>query len=272
MVMVDDATGRTTALMGKEETTESAMGLLLSWIERYGIPKALYTDRKNVYVTDRDPTIEEELSGVEPLTAFGKVCKNLGIQIIPANSPQAKGRVERKNGVFQDRLVKEFRLKGISDIEGANRILPGFTGKLDGKFAIQPARPEDYHQALPEGLILADVFCWEESRVLANDWTFRFENRLFQVEKQNDLPPAKTRIKILKRLDGSLHVLYRNRSVSFKELTSRPPQENKKTIKKRKPWKPGPDHPWRNNSIAARPGGLSPWPSTQTKTLQRGHF
>ncbi len=242
------------ALMSEEETTDSAMRLLMSWIEKYGIPKALYTDKKNVYITERDPTIEEELSGHEPLTAFGKVCNKLGIQIIPANSPQAKGRVERKNGVFQDRLVKEFRLKGINDIEGANRILPEFNEKLNARFAIEPADPADYHQAVPEGLELNDVFCWEESRVLANDWTFRFETRLFQVEKQTDLPPAKTRVMVLKRLDDSIQVLYRNRPVSFREISSRPSQENKKTIKKRTPWKPGPDHPWRNNRKYQQPG------------------
>jgi len=267
MVMVDDATGRTMALMSEEETTASAMKLLWLWIDRYGIPKALYTDKKNVYLTERDPTIEEELSGEEPLTAFGKAGCKLGIQIIPAHSPQAKGRVERKNGVFQDRLVKELRLRGISDITATNRLLPEFTEKLNTKFALEPESPSDYHQAIPEGLLLADVFCWEESRVLANDWTFRFKTRLFQVVKQSNLPPVKTRVRVLKRLDGSLHVLYRNKPVSFKELASRPHQENKKTIKKRKPWKPGPDHPWRNNGKYQQPGG-----HCSNQTLQRGHF
>ena len=131
MVMVDDATGRTMALMSEEETTASAMNLLWLWIDRYGIPKALYTDKKNVYLTERDPTIEEELSGQEPLTVFGKGCNKLGIQIIPAHSPQAKGRVERKNGVFQDRLVKELRLRGINDITATNHLLPEFTEKLN---------------------------------------------------------------------------------------------------------------------------------------------
>jgi len=133
------------------------------------MPKVLYTDKKNVYLTERDPTIEEELSGKDPLTAFGKAAGKLGIQIIHVHSPQAKGRVERKNGVFQDRLVKELRLRGISDITATNRLLHEFTEKLNTKFALEPASPSDYHQAIPEGLLLADVFCWEESRVLANE-------------------------------------------------------------------------------------------------------
>jgi len=96
MVMVDDATGYTLAMLSEEETTEAAMRLLRAWTERHGVPCALYTDRRNVYITDREPTLEEELAGQEPLSVFGKACRKLGIRIIPAYSPQAKGRVERK--------------------------------------------------------------------------------------------------------------------------------------------------------------------------------
>ena len=131
MDMVDDATGRTLALMSEEETTVAAMRVLWAWVEKYGIPKALYVDWKNVYVTQREPTLEEQLSGELPLTQFGRACKKLGIEILPANSPQAKGRVERKHGVYQDRWVKELRLAGIRDIEGANQSLLGFTESLN---------------------------------------------------------------------------------------------------------------------------------------------
>ena len=106
MNMVDDATKTTLSLIDKEETIEISMRLLWAWIDKYGIPEALYVDRKNVFVTDREPTIEEQLKGEEPLTHFGRSCQKLGIQIICANSPQAKGRVERNHGVYQDRLVK----------------------------------------------------------------------------------------------------------------------------------------------------------------------
>ncbi|HLC30593.1 MAG TPA: ISNCY family transposase [Dehalococcoidia bacterium] len=118
--MIDDATSIRLALMAKEETTEACMRLLWQWVERYGIPRALYTDKKNVFIirarpsryefiTDRPATLEEQLAGEEPRTAFGKACAKLDITIIPANSPQAKGRVERAHGVQQDRLVKSQR-------------------------------------------------------------------------------------------------------------------------------------------------------------------
>lgn len=105
MSLVDDATGITLAIISKEETTEAAMQILWAWIERYGIPVALYCDLKNVYLTDREPTLEEQLEGRVPKTAFGLACEKLGIKIISAYSPQAKGRVERKHGVYQDRFV-----------------------------------------------------------------------------------------------------------------------------------------------------------------------
>ena len=255
MVMVDDATGHTMAGMSGEETTEAALRLLRSWIEAHGVPMALYTDRKNVFITEREPTFEEELSGQEPLSVFGKACKKLGIRIIPAYSPQAKGRVERKNGVFQDRWVKNLALKGITAIEAANEELPSFTEKLNRKFCVTPASPEDYHRALPEGVDLDDVLCWEDTRTLSNDWTVRYENRWFQISAQSPLPPARSKVTIRKRLDGSLRIHYRGRDVAFEELAARPVRETREIIKPRKQWKPAPDHPWRKGIQGSRTSG-----------------
>jgi len=129
------------------------MRLLWDWIKMYGIPKALYTDRKNLYVTDREATEEEQLNGEKPLTVFGKSCQRLGIGIIKAYSPQAKGRVERRNGVFQDRLVKELNLKVIREIDAANCFLrEGYEACLNRKFAVPPAEEQDAHRLLPKGL------------------------------------------------------------------------------------------------------------------------
>ena len=111
MDMVDDATGTVQARMGKEETIWAAVGVLRAWIGKYGIPRALYTDWKNVY--KRKATPAEQLRGEVPVTQFGRMCQKLGIRIIAASSPQAKGRVERMNGVHQDRLIKKMRRKGI---------------------------------------------------------------------------------------------------------------------------------------------------------------
>src|SRR6202790_2429302 len=121
MDMVDDATSRTQACLGKEETIWAAAGVLRAWIEKYGVPRALYTDWKNVYV--REASSKEQLQGVVPVTQFGQMCQRLGIRIIAANSAQAKGRVERNHGTHQDRLVKKMRLQKIKTHVEANTFL-----------------------------------------------------------------------------------------------------------------------------------------------------
>src|SRR6185295_8334373 len=121
LTMVDDATGRSVGRFGAQETIWAAVGVLRAWIERYGIPRALYTDWKNVYV--RRPNLEERATGAEPLTQFGRMCAKLGITIIPASSPQAKGRIERHHGTHQDRLVKKLRRQAIGDVVTANAFL-----------------------------------------------------------------------------------------------------------------------------------------------------
>ncbi len=147
-----------------EETTKAAMKLLWSWVKKYGIPQALHVDWKNVYITKREPTLEEQLSGELPLTQFGRACKKLGIEILPASSPQAKGRVAHKHRVYQDRWVKELRLAGISDIKEANQCLCGFTESLNARFAVEPRSSADFHRPIPQGMDLRTVFCLEEIR------------------------------------------------------------------------------------------------------------
>ena len=192
MSMVDDATKTTYCFLSEEETTEAAMRLLWGWIERYGIPMSLYCDRKNAYITDREPTLEEQLEGKEPLTAFGRACEKLGIEIITAYSPQAKGRVERRHGVFQDRFVKELRLQGISSIEEANRVLAnGFVEDLNRRFTIPAIDPQDAHVKIHSRVDLRTIFCFEETRTVSNDWVVQYYNRYFQllVKRRIDIRP-----------------------------------------------------------------------------------
>jgi molybdenum-dependent DNA-binding transcriptional regulator ModE len=253
MNMVDDATGATLALMGEQETTDLAMRLLWRWIERYGIPKALYTDEKNVFVTKRQPTIEEQLAGEQPMTAFGKACKKLCIEIVPAHSPQAKGRVERSNRVYQDRLVKELRLEAIATVEGANKLLAeGFSERLNEKFQREPARPRDFHRRVPKRLNLAEVFSWEETRTVQNDWTVRYNNRFYQILKQNrPRPRPKQKVLVRVLLDASTQILYRDKKLKYEPIAEPPPRkaENVAPVQELRPStqrKPPPDHPWRN--------------------------
>lgn len=254
MNMVDDATKTTLSLMDKEETTDVAMRLLWAWIDEYGIPEALYVDRKNVFVTDREPTLEEQLKGELPVTQFGRACQKLGIQIICANSPQAKGRVERNHGVYQDRLVKELRLKGISAIGEANELLSsGFVDNLNAKFAIPPADPQDRHISVGKKTDLAAIFSFEYERTIGNDYTVRYDNHLFQITKQSALPPVRTKITVQKRLDGSIHLVHEDHELEFVEIakeTLADPVIEQKQPKKTTAHTPAANHPWRSTRRA----------------------
>ena len=145
MTMVDDASGTTLARFSPEETTWAAAEVLAAWIAAYGVPQALYTDRKNGYL--RLPTLNEQARGEIPFTQFGRMCAKLGIQIIGAASPQAKGRVERGHGTHQDRLVKKLRLARIGNIDAANIFLrTTYLPDHNARFAVAPASPIDYHR------------------------------------------------------------------------------------------------------------------------------
>jgi hypothetical protein len=220
MNLVDDATGITLAIMYEQETSEAAMRILWAWIQCYGIPLALYCDLKNVYLSDREPTVEEQLQGKLPKTAFGLCCEKLGIQIISAHSPQAKGRVERKHGVYQDRFVKELRLRGAKTIAEANLILKGgFIEKMNKKFAHQPLEAEDFHVPLDARQDLRDVFCFEQVRSVAQDWVVRHENRFYQLHRdKHSLPRAGGKVTVRVWLDGSVHILHQGRSLPYKEF------------------------------------------------------
>lgn len=251
--MIDDATGVRLSLLSEQETTADAMELLRRWIERHGIPRSLYVDRKNVYITDRAQTVEEELAGEKPLTAFGKACHRLGIELIAASSPQAKGRVERSHGVYQDRLVKEIRLQGWSTLEQVNAQLASFDEELNRRFAVLPAQAEDAHGLVAPGLDLSSVLVWEESRSVRNDWTLSYQNRWLQiVGPKRNLPPAKAQVTVQRRLDGSLHLFYRGEELRYEELVHRPsrvpacPQAAAPAAPvARADWRPAADHPWR---------------------------
>jgi hypothetical protein len=253
LTLVDDATGRSLGRFGAQETIWAAVAVLRAWIDRHGIPRALYTDWKNVYV--RRPNQEERESGAEPLTQFGRMCATLGIKIIPASSPQAKGRIERHHGTHQDRLVKKLRRAGIAEVDDANRFLDAeYWAEHNRRFACAPTSPEDFHVAVPRGVRLATVFRLEDTRTVSNDWVVRYNNRLLQVERQSDRPPARSRVIVYEREDGQLEIRYRERLMRWTEITpaARAMTSPAPTVGRRAPAPrvpprpPGADHPWRH--------------------------
>ena len=184
------------------------MRLLWHWIERYGVPVALYTDRHTIYRAFRQPTLQEDLAGEEPLSSFGRACKKLGIAILTAHSPQAKGRIERKHGVFQDRFLKELALQDITTIAAANVLFQkGFVEDLNRRFAVPPADSANAHRPLAKGENLAAILCQEKSRTVSNDFTVRYESRWYQITRDNrSLPKHRFRVTVRTLLDGTVEL------------------------------------------------------------------
>ncbi len=227
MNMVDDATGITFSFFCEEETTSDAMRLLWRWIERYGIPQALFCDKKNAFVSIREPTIEEQLAGIEPKSPFERACEQLGIEVIVASSPQAKERVERSHGVYQDRLVKELRMAKISTIEDANRHLREvYLPKINEKFAKVPAQPQDAHVPLTTPTSLEDILCYETPRVVSNDYVVSYKRRLLQIKRTaRVLPKPRAQVTVRELLDGRIKLLYQNTGLEYVELEKLPHKE-----------------------------------------------
>jgi transposase len=251
MNLVDDATGRTLTRLGDEETIWAAADVLRRWIEAYGVPLALYTDWKNVYV--RVPNAEEQGTGAVPLTQFGRMCASLGIQIIAASSPQAKGRVERNHGTHQDRLVKKLRRLGIADAPTANAFLETtYLPDHNARFAVPAASPEDFHRRTPSRVALDHAFQLEETRVLSNDWVIRYATRAFQVARQSQQAPAKSTVLVRENAAGAIELRYRGRLMPWIEIaapvTPKPPAVRpRRSSAPQRPARPSADHPWRRD-------------------------
>ena len=254
MNLVDDATGRTLARLGGEETIWAAADVLRRSMEAYGVPQALYTDWKNVYV--RVPNAKEHVTGAVPLTQFGRMCAALGIQIIAASSPQAKGRVERNHGTHQDRLVKKLRRLGIADAIAANAFLEAtYLPEHNARFAQAPASTDDFHRRTPSCTTLDRVLQLEETRVLSNDWVISYDTRCFQVARQSRQARARSTVLVRENASGAIEIRYRDRLMQWTEIAA--PVKPTLAVKRpplstapHRPARPSADHPWRRDTRA----------------------
>ena len=191
--IVDDATTTTLSQLDTGETCKVLLSTFWLWVKRYGVPKAVYVDLKSLYVS---PVKRIDNDIEKTLNVFERTCNLLGVEIIKAYSPQAKGRVERNHGVYQDRFVKELALRNIKTIEVANAfLLNDYIDKINMKFAKQPAKQENAHTRASVHGDLNQIFCWEYVRVLRNDFTVRFDNGFYQLEKAQ-----KVRLKVKNKI------------------------------------------------------------------------
>jgi molybdenum-dependent DNA-binding transcriptional regulator ModE len=252
MVMVDDATNITHAQFFEGETTRACYDVFEGWCQEHGLPGSLYVDRDSIYRCERVATVAEQLAGQEPRTQFGRAMDGLGVEVIMAHSPQAKGRVERRNGLLQDRLVKEMRLARISDLEGGNQFLrQKFLPALNQKFTVAARSPANAHRAAPADL--SATLSWQEERVVQPDWTVAWEGRWFQIPREHQaLNLAGRKILVRHLRSGRVELLYQNHKLQSKELPGRPEraQPKPRRMGRRGLTRPATEHPWRKDGMS----------------------
>ena len=248
LVMIDDATNRVWAQFFEAETTHASYDMVEGWAKRYGLPQSLYVDRDSIYRCEGLGTIEEQLAGKAPQTQFGRAMAQLGMELILAHSPQAKGRVERANGVLQDRLVKALRLEEINDMEKANEYLREvFLPALNRKFEVQPASAADVHRDVPRQL--QQILSWEVKRVVQRDWTVQHEGQWYQLDRRHEsLALAGKSVTVRKLRDGTIQIEQQGQKLNWRKLSQRPRRVEKAIVEKKpgpQPAMPGKEHPWR---------------------------
>jgi hypothetical protein len=261
MVMIDDATNRTLARFYPAEDTASAFDVFDRYAQQYGLPGTLYPDRDSIYICTREARIDEDLQAIGPETQFARAMRELGVGLMPAYSPQAKGRVERRHQVFQDRLVKEMRLRGISTMEAANDYLDNeFLSDLNKRFTVPPREPHNVHRPCPSRPTLDLALCWKESRTVAKDWTVRWKNRRFQIpDRYAHLRLPGHVVQICQLRDGRMLAFYNGKNLPLQEAPAPMPPVPKPVIpvtflhKPHSCHKPAPDHPWRGMMREPRP-------------------
>jgi hypothetical protein len=268
MVVIDDATGRVFARFHERETLAAAFDVFGRYALARGLPRAVYVDKAGIYRG-------EDAAGEPTVTQFGRAMAALGVELILANSPQAKGRVERMNGTLQDRLAKEMGLRGTSTIAAGNALLDGsFLGPFNERFGVAAARRADAHRPCPPSPLLDEVLCEHAARAVGRDWCVQWRRRVLQVDPRHaalDLARPGRRVTVIEKANGDLLVRYAGAFLTWAEVPRRPARAKAKAargpVTNNKRYVPGPDHPFNRRPAcpAARPGvrassATPPWP------------
>lgn len=248
MGYIDDATGEFFGRFYEYEGTIPAMDSFKQYTEKYGLPMSIYLDRHTTYKSTGKPTIEDELNNTKPLSEFERAMKELGVKVIHANSPQAKGRVERLFKTLQDRLVKEMRLEGIKTIEQANRFLKQYLPVYNERFAVQPQKEANLHREIPKTENLDKVLRIKTERALRNDFTIAHNRKLYQIEDKI----RTKKVIVEEKIDGTMTITHKGSELRFKEITVRPERQKKPldAFRPRRKYIPPMDHPWRRVSYS----------------------
>ncbi len=212
---VDDATNYQWADFFEQETTEAYFILSRRVFKKHGLPRCFYVDKNSIFKVNREDTIKEQLSGIRPITTFERAMQELAIPVIWANSAQAKGRVERRGALNQDRLVSELRKANACNLEDARKVLRKHLQKLNGRFKRKPANSESAFTPLPDGLDLKQILCWKEERTVSNDNTISFRGSKYQIQPSSYRASwTKCKVAVHLCLDGSLHIFHKGQKIA----------------------------------------------------------
>lgn len=244
---IDDATSDVTAArFVPTESEEGYLKCLQEHLEKHGRPLALYVDKHAIFRVNR-----EEIKKGLGITHFGKILKELDITLICANSPQAKGRVERKNGVFQDRLVKEMRLEKINSLEEGNTFLPKFLKKHNQRFKIEAASAENAHRPMRKKDDLQRLFARQDKRKLSKDLTFQHHGKLYLIETKTPNRLRHATIDVFWKEDQPIELEYKGQKLEYKKWEEKVYEKPDVMDSKEIGWasmnhkKPSRHHPWR---------------------------
>jgi hypothetical protein len=262
IAVIDDATSRIYARFVEHDTTEENLRTFAGWLRRYGRPLAHYTDKNSIFRCHRPAEIREQLQGEGARSQFGRALKELGIEWIAAQSPQAKGRIERLFATLQDRLVKEMRLAGIDSLEAANHYLETrFLPEWEERFTVAPRNPGNAHRRLGREQHLEEVLSVRVARKVAQDHTVSWEGNRWGVTREEVCAGLRgAAVEIERRLDGSHWLRYRGRYLHLRPCPEpvrqsaspsglRPPGLAERTPRPKSTSKPKyhvpAGHPWR---------------------------
>ena len=211
---IDDATGKVVgAFFTEAESSWGYLRLFSEIFKAHGLPQSIYSDRHSVFWTDREPTLEEQLINKRPLTEVGRALDELGVTLILAGSPQAKGRIERLWGTFQDRLVSELRLAKADRVEKAQAVLDRYLPEHNRKF-LRPAQAQPAWRKA-NSLQIDQALCFKEKRTVANDNTVTFDGVIFQISKKSPYRSyAHKRIDVHVLLDGAVEFFYKTEKIA----------------------------------------------------------
>jgi hypothetical protein len=255
LVFIDDATGKLGELrFVKSESFFSYAEASKAYLERHGKPVALYSNKHGIFRVN-----QPGVGSGESLTQFGRALQELDVAIICANTPQAKGRVERVNLTLQDRLVKEMRLRGISDMDAGNAYLPEFIEEFNRRFAVAPRSEENAHRPLLLSDDLDRIFTWQETRTLSKNLSIQFKKVVYQIQTERPTYALrKAKVTVCQNAEGKISILYKDKELAYSIFKKQARQSqvlsskdvNRKVEKVRKKHKPAPDHPWRKGFAA----------------------